>query len=71
MQQRSSFGNNSNIPPSIEAKIGRNLHQQPGHPLQIIKDRIFRYFGGLSLKFVTLDNLDPRVSTEYNFDVLR
>jgi len=34
----------SNVTPGIASKIGRNLHQQPGHPLFIIKRRIAAYF---------------------------
>lgn len=56
----------SNIPLSIKSKIGRNLHNQPNHPIEIIKNLIFKYFED----YHKFDNLDPIVSTEHNFDLL-
>ena len=59
----------SNIPLSVEVKIGRNLHNQPNHPLEIIKRKIYCYppFN----TFETFDDLDPVVDTINNFDLLR
>ena len=34
----------NNVTPGVAAKIGRNLHLLPGHPLNIIKNRIAYYF---------------------------
>src|SRR5690349_1168359 len=55
-----------NIPASITAKIGRNLHNQTNHPIAIIKDLIFELFPDYS-KF---SDLQPKVSVYDNFDSL-
>lgn len=57
----------NNIPPSITDKIGRNLHNVPNHPIQIIKEKIFSYFSDLTK--IEIEN--PYVPIEYNFDRLR
>jgi phenylalanyl-tRNA synthetase alpha chain len=57
----------SNISESIRLKIGRNLHNIENHPIEIIKSKIYKYFGEEYLKF---DNLSPIVSVEENFDKL-
>ncbi|AUL78920.3 phenylalanyl-tRNA synthetase [Tupanvirus soda lake] len=57
----------SNITPSIQAKLGRNLHLQKYHPIEIIKNKIYNYFGSSYEKF---DDLLPIVSIEDNFDKL-
>jgi phenylalanyl-tRNA synthetase alpha chain len=63
--------NYSNIPKSIEAKIGRNLHNQLNHPLEIIKKYIYKYFDSLEgYNFTKFDNLEPYVTVEDNFDKL-
>lgn len=59
----------SNIPPSIEAKIGKNLHNQTNHPLEIIKNLIYKY--PPFKEFKTFDDLNPVVDTTNNFDLLR
>jgi phenylalanyl-tRNA synthetase alpha chain len=60
-----------NIPPSIIQKIGRNLHNVPNHPIEIMKRHIYQYFESLpDYNFVHFDNLDPVVSVEDNFDKL-
>jgi phenylalanyl-tRNA synthetase alpha chain len=67
----------TNITPAVIAKIGRDLHRQNGHPVNIVKSRIesfvhsaFRSRGGLSPLFTAIDNLSPVVSVEQNFDSL-
>lgn len=67
----------TNIPPSIEAKLGRRqnsgpLHLVENHPVEIVKSMIYRYFSrpGTDYKFVFYDNLSPVVSVEDNFDKL-
>lgn len=57
----------SNITPGIQAKIGRNLHNKKNHPLEIIKRKIYDYFGDEFKKF---DDLNPIVKIEENFDKL-
>lgn len=57
----------SNIPPSIQTKIGVNLHQKTNHPICIIKNKIYQFFGE---KFAQFDNLSPIVSIIANFDDL-
>lgn len=57
----------SNITPNIQKKIGKNLHLQKYHPIEIIKEKIYQFFGPAYTKF---DNIDPIVSVEDNFDKL-
>jgi phenylalanyl-tRNA synthetase alpha chain len=57
----------SNITQGINSKIGRNLHNTKNHPIEIIKRRIYDYFGGHFKKF---DDLSPIVPIEDNFDSL-
>jgi len=57
----------ANIPQCIANKIGKNLHQQKYHPIEIIKHHIYQYFGQDYEKF---DDLHPQVSIEDNFDKL-
>ena len=55
----------NNVTDNIFAKIGRNLHRQPDHPLCIIKSAIYQYMdqqGGVTYK--TFDDLYPIVSTQ-------
>ena len=60
-----------NIPKSIEDKLGRKLHNQLNHPIEIIKNHIYKYFAGLAgYNFAMFDDLNPVVSTEANFDNL-
>ena len=57
----------SNIPTSIKQKVGKNLHNQKNHPIEIIKKMIYGYFGN---KFEMFDKLNPVVKIEDNFDKL-
>ena len=57
----------SNITPNVLSKIGKNLHNQKNHPLEIIKRKIFDYFGDEYKKF---DDLNPRVTVKQCFDDL-
>ncbi len=65
-----------NTPLSIKAKIGKNLHLAPQHPLNYIKSKIESHFrktyknpDGSSL-FSFFDNFPPQVSVKMNFDDL-
>lgn len=66
----------NNIPPNILEKIGKKLHLQKNHPLQIIKTQIQEYFIQTSQKndgvpFVCVDDLDPFVTVKANFEDLQ
>lgn len=70
------MGSGSNIVPTIASKVGRNLHNQEDHPLQIIKTWIAQHFmdtfvdsNGAPM-FDCLDNLSPVVTTAMCFDDL-
>ncbi len=68
MDQKTDF---CNVPKSIEDKIGRNLHKQKNHPIEIIKRQILGYFTGLKeYKFNVFEDLSPYVSVVENFDKL-
>ena len=58
----------SNITPSIKEKMNRNIHNTKNHPIEIIKRKIYDYFGD---SFVKFDNLQPTVDISENFDDYR
>ncbi|XP_034998294.2 phenylalanine--tRNA ligase, mitochondrial [Hippoglossus stenolepis] len=66
----------TNVTPKILAKVGRNLHNQPHHPLWLIKERIKAHFYSSYIGrwgnplFSVHDNLSPVVTVEQNFDSL-
>jgi phenylalanyl-tRNA synthetase alpha chain len=66
----------TNITPSIQEKIGVNLHQRRDHPICTIKNIIFNHFDQNfknedgSPMFKKYDNFHPEVSTTANFDDL-
>lgn len=65
----------NNVPPSVAAKIGVNLHRRQRHPLNIIKTKIERYFQDAPAlsgnpEFSVHDSLPPVVTTIENFDQL-
>lgn len=77
--------NYSNIPESIESRLGTDLHLKSAHPLNTIKRLIEGYFANkynsdtkFSLnsdkskvkKFRAFDDLSPVVTTNANFDEL-
>lgn len=57
----------SNITDSIRQKMNRNIHNQKNHPIEIIKRKIYDFFGD---EFEKFDNLNPEVKVEENFDKL-
>lgn len=57
----------SNITPSVLLKMNKNLHNKKNHPLEIIKRKIYDYFGD---EFEKFDNLNPIVNIENNFNLL-
>ena len=57
----------SNITKSISEKMNRNIHKIKNHPIEIIKNKIYNYFGE---SFKTFDDLDCKVKVEDNFDKL-
>lgn len=58
---------NSNITPGIQSKIGKNLHNKKNHPIEIIKRKIYDFFGESFKKY---EDLNPVVKIEDNFDKL-
>jgi phenylalanyl-tRNA synthetase alpha chain len=57
----------NNITDSIKQKMNRNIHNQKNHPIEIIKRKIYNFFGD---EFEKFDNLSPEVKIEENFDKL-
>ncbi len=57
----------NNIPQKISSLIGRQLHNQKNHPIEILKTHIYKYFGN---EYQIYDNFDPKVTIEDNFDLL-
>jgi phenylalanyl-tRNA synthetase alpha chain len=60
---RDSF---TNVTPAILSRIGRNLHNQRHHPLNILQTKIHRHFEHHRL----FSDLDPVVTVQDNFDAL-
>eukprot|EP00163_Fabomonas_tropica_P003697 TRINITY_DN1320_c0_g1_i2.p1 TRINITY_DN1320_c0_g1~~TRINITY_DN1320_c0_g1_i2.p1 ORF type:complete len:409 (-),score=63.30 TRINITY_DN1320_c0_g1_i2:36-1262(-) len=61
----------TNITPKILEKLGRNLHQNPKHPLGIIKSKIEHHFQSTHPNlFQCYDNFSPQVLVRQNFDQL-
>lgn len=58
----------TNVPPQILALTERQLHQNPNHPIGILRDLIERNFKGLGYTFY--NDFRPGVTTFQNFDVL-
>ncbi|XP_043764550.1 phenylalanine--tRNA ligase, mitochondrial isoform X3 [Cervus elaphus] len=66
----------SNLTRKVLSKVGRNLHNQPQHPLWLLKERVKQHFyaryagrAGAPL-FSVYDDLSPVVTTWQNFDSL-
>lgn len=66
----------TNITPRIISKVGKNLHNRPHHPINLIRQRIVNYFYSsfTSLMgnplFAVFDSMDPVVTVKQNFDSL-
>ena len=66
----------SNVTPAIAALVGRDLHQIPHNPINIIKQRVVHHMHKTYTRrtgnalFVHFDNVPPIVSTEQNFSSL-
>ncbi|TQD98383.1 hypothetical protein C1H46_015984 [Malus baccata] len=59
----------NNVPDTIFAKLGLQLHRRDQHPLGILKNAIYEYFDtNYSNQFDKFDNLSPIVSVKENFD---
>ncbi|CCX07104.1 hypothetical protein FPQ18DRAFT_353193 [Pyronema domesticum] len=58
----------TNLPPHIEACVGRNLHLSPNHPISITRRLIERRFPAPVYK--AHNTLSPIVSVQQNFDSL-
>lgn len=56
----------NNVPENVKAKIGKNLHRRPGHPLCTIRDLIYKALPD----FKKFDDFLPIVSVDKNFDTL-
>ena len=55
------------VPKHIQEKVGKKLFLQPNHPISIIKEKIYEYFGDSYMK---IENFPVEVSTVKNFDDL-
>lgn len=66
----------TNLKPRMQSYIGRNIYLQQNHPLSILRKQIVNYFYKTFVSnrgnplFSVLDNLNPVVSLEQNFDSL-
>lgn len=58
----------TNVPPLILKLTERQLHQDPNHPIGILRDLIERNFQGLGYTFY--NDFRPTVTTFQNFDTL-
>ncbi|KAL7747529.1 phenylalanyl-tRNA synthetase alpha subunit, mitochondrial [Sorochytrium milnesiophthora] len=61
----------SNVTPHIVSKVGRDLHRQHLHPINIMAQRIVHHFQhAVSPTFKDVNSLDPVVTPKQNFDDL-
>jgi len=72
----------SNLPDHIKEKVGKNLHLLPHHPLNLIRQRIYKYFHSVNASksarltssgkgnYAFFDDLSPYVAVKRNFDDL-
>ena len=66
----------TNVTPKILGHVGRNLHQQPHHPLNLIKQKIVNYMYSRYRQnrdmptFSLHEQISPVVTVEQNFDSL-
>lgn len=60
----------SNIPSNIESKRKLKYHNKLGHPICLIKQKIYNHFKSLKIPFKMFDDLDEVVDTINNFDLL-
>lgn len=66
----------TNVTDKISSHLGRNLHLQKGHPLNMVSQRVIDYFYNSfrntrgNPQFSVWNNLSPVVSIEQNFDSL-
>lgn len=66
----------TNVSETVMNKLNKQLHNKKNHPLEILKSRVINYFhlnfrnrhGGCT--FASVDNLQPIVTVEQNFDDL-
>lgn len=66
----------TNVTPTVISRVGRNLHNVPQHPVNIIKQRVVNHFHKTYVNrvgnaiFAHFDDVGPVVTTEQNFDSL-
>lgn len=66
----------TNLTPKIQSYIGRNIYLQKNHPLAILRQHIIDYFYKSFVsnrgtpQFAVLENMNPVVTTQQNFDSL-
>lgn len=60
----------SNVPEHIMLKTSLKLHNKDGHPICLIKERIYKYFNTMYPLFKMFDELSEVVNVENNFDLL-
>ncbi|KAL3271361.1 hypothetical protein HHI36_021845 [Cryptolaemus montrouzieri] len=66
----------TNITEKIVSRIGRNLHLQKDHPINLVMQKVLNYFYNTfknsrgNPQFSMYNNLSPVVTTEQNFDSL-
>uniref|UniRef100_A0A6U0I9I9 phenylalanine--tRNA ligase n=1 Tax=Sexangularia sp. CB-2014 TaxID=1486929 RepID=A0A6U0I9I9_9EUKA len=61
-------GSLDNVPASVRAKIGKNLHQTAGSPIHLLCQQVCNFFADRS--FSVYDSLPPTVTVRDNFDSL-
>ncbi|CAG5096278.1 Oidioi.mRNA.OKI2018_I69.XSR.g14546.t1.cds [Oikopleura dioica] len=58
----------TNLTPRIINNLGNHKHRIPNHPIEIIKNEIYKYFDQSSTSFAKFEELSPIVTVEQNFD---
>ena len=66
----------TNVTPTVLSKVGRNLHNQKNHPINLIRQRIQNFFYKTYVNrsgnpvYSVYDNISPVVTLHQNFDSL-
>lgn len=59
----------TNLTPRIINNLGNHKHRIPNHPIEIIKNEIYKFFDSQTgITFAKFEDLNPVVTVEQNFD---
>eukprot|EP01080_Neovahlkampfia_damariscottae_P000644 gene644-8147_t len=69
-QNIKNYSKFNNIPKQIQEKLDKKIYLVKNHPLNIIKNKIEKYFISIDPSYKYFDNISPKVTTKQCFDDL-